>query len=71
MEVDMEMKGVMVTYMINSNLIDKEQKPWVHSWEGKPISKFSIVFNYIIMVLSSFFLLDVFDSVSELFITVC
>ena len=69
--VDVENKGVVVTYMINSILAYWEKKSWVHSREGRPISKFSIVFDSIITVLFSFFFLDVFDSISKFFITMC
>ena len=65
----MENGSSMVTYVVNSFIGNK--KSWVHSWKSRPILKFFIVDNSIIMVLSSFFLLDVFDSVSKLFITMC
>ena len=71
MEVDIENESVVVTYAVNLILSYWEQKSWVHSREGRPISKFSIVFDSIVMVFFSFFFLDVFDSVSKLIIAVC
>ena len=67
----MKKESVMVTYVVNSILIYWKQKPWVYSWESRPISKFFVVGDSIIIVFSSFFFLNVFDSVLELFVALC
>ena len=71
MEVDMKSDKVMVTYVVNLILAYRKQKSRVYSWESRPILKFSIVGDSIVTVLPSFFFLNVFDSVSKFFVTLC
>ena len=67
----MKSDRVMVTYVVNLILTYRKQKSRVYSWESRPISKFFVVGDSIVTVLPSFFFLNVFDSVSELFVTLC